>query len=597
MAAAGAGRREPVGRSDARSYRDTVRDIGPDAEQLELAYQRAARAGEADAFGEAVEAQYAAAPENLLYAAWHYRLAYAAATVRRRVVAWGWAIPLAIVNGLFLWFLSDARFTIYIGDTAAGTGGPEIPAAVLLAAPVSALAVLAFLALAGGRGWLRAGLAGVAAVACAAYVLLAYPHVGPRAFREQYVTLMLPHLALVAWAAVGAYVLARRRDAGNVFAFLIKSIEVVVLAGLFALAGGLFTGITFGLFSALGLEPPEAVVRLFVFGGAGLIVVLAVAMLYDPLAPPREQGADAGLGRLIASLLRLMLPAAVLVGLVYLAFIPFHARQPFENREVLIVYNAMLFAVLALLVGATPLTEADLGARARAWLRWGIVALAALALVVSAYALAAILYRTAIDRLTPNRLAIIGWNLINIAILAGLLIQQLRGGRARWLPALHRTFAAGTVPYAAWTLCVVLALPWLFRFDPRPLAALPAAIRDIASVQPYPLLLKCPASPHIYLLEAGAKRWVKDIPTFTAQGYRWDDVHIVSCPNLAAVPDGRPIPPDAGPPPAPLGLTPVSLRSTPPAPTLGERAGGEGQVRRQPRMASSVGHGSSPRSA
>mgnify|MGYP000299541529 CR=1 FL=1 len=45
-----------------------------------------------------------------------------------------------------------------------------------------------------------------------------------------------------------------------------------------------------------------------------------------------------------------VLTLALLV--VYLAFIPFNFRAPFENREVLISYNAMLFAVMALLLGA-----------------------------------------------------------------------------------------------------------------------------------------------------------------------------------------------------------------------------------------------------
>jgi hypothetical protein len=69
--------------------------------------------------------------------------------------------------------------------------------------------------------------------------------------------------------------------------------------------------------------------------------------------------------------------------------------------------------------------------------------------------------------------------------------------------------------------------------------------------QPIHVLLKCQGSPHIYALESGKKRWIKDIPTFVAEGYVWEDVKQVSCTYLRDLPDGPPIPEDAGPPPQP----------------------------------------------
>jgi hypothetical protein len=68
---------------------------------------------------------------------------------------------------------------------------------------------------------------------------------------------------------------------------------------------------------------------------------------------------------------------------------------------------------------------------------------------------------------------------------------------------------------------------------------------------PVHVLLKCSASPHVYALENGQKRWIKDIPTFEAKGYVWEDVKFVSCDYLRSLPDGLPIPEDAGPPPQP----------------------------------------------
>jgi hypothetical protein len=529
-----------------------IKSLADNPEALERAYRQAVQDGTEVAFAEAIEAGYAGAGDNLLLAAWHYRLAYAAAKVKGRVIAWGWALPLGALNGLLLWLLSDdQRFKLEVTNPLTGQATTIMPAVALLAAPISAALIALFLTLAGRGRWGRV-LAVVAGLAVGtAYVLLLLPGIWPRLFQEQYVSLMVLHLGLMAWAAVGIVALARRGDGENRFAFLVRSLEAGVVAGLLAIAGGLFTAITFGLFNALGIEPPDAVLRLFVAGGGGLIAIVAVALVYDPAAAPSEQASDEGLSKLLPLLMHLLLPLAVGVLLVYLAFIPFNWREPFENRDVLMIFNAMLFAVVALLVGATPVHGAELGMRGQTWLRRGVIALAVLALLISLYALAAILYRTANDRITPNRLVFVGWNLVNIAILAALLVQQARSGRQHWLPAMHRTFAAGAVLYLASSVVGLLALPWLFRGNPADVSSLPPSIQRIVYERAEPILLICAGSPHIYLLRSGEKRWIRDIPTFEAEGYRWSDVQYVTCEDLRLVPDGDTIPPGAGPPPLP----------------------------------------------
>jgi len=69
--------------------------------------------------------------------------------------------------------------------------------------------------------------------------------------------------------------------------------------------------------------------------------------------------------------------------------------------------------------------------------------------------------------------------------------------------------------------------------------------------RPIHVILKCDGSPHFYALENGQKRWIKDIPTFEAEGYVWEDLKSVSCDYLRGLPDGPPIPEDAGPLPQP----------------------------------------------
>lgn len=537
------------------SLNDTINAMSDDPEQLELTYQAALKAGQAAAFREAIDAGRAAAPDNMLYAAWHYRLLHAAERVKESFTAWGWAIPLALLNGLALWYLSDdERFRLPLARPGgAWTDYSFIPLVFLVAAPVSAAFVITYLAAAGRRRWIMATLVSALLVAAAVYVVTFYPQLGTRPYQEQYITLMAMHLPLLAWAGVGAFLISSHnvvRDAANRFAFLIKSLEVFVMGGLAVIAGGIFVGITAGLFEAIGVTLPQTVVRLLVAGGGGLVPVIAAAVIYNPKVKPIDQEFEEGISRLLALLARALLPLSILVLLVYLSFIPFNFFGPFENRDVLIVFNAMLFAVIALMVAATPTRPGQLSSRAALWLRRGIIALAALAALVSIYALAAILYRTAIDRLTPNRLAFIGWNVINIGLLLLVLFRQMRAGE-QWPAGLYQAFAMGTVVYAVWTLALILILPWLFGINQQRIETLPPAVQEAIYSYPDPILLKCTQSPHIYLLDDGEKRWIETIPTFTERGYVWGDVRFISCDDLRSIPDGEPIPPDAGPPPQP----------------------------------------------
>jgi hypothetical protein len=536
--------------TDQPTYQETISELASNAEQLELVYHQALKAGETTAFEEAIDANFTDAPENLLFAAWYHRLKFAASQAKSGAVAWAWAAPLALIQSLLFWWLSDDRYLVATKGYG-GLSNDYIPALVLLAGPISAVFMLVYLTAVSRKKWQLPLIIGAITIAAGLYVILVSPQVGTQPFQQQYLTLMSIHLPLLAWAGVGTFLVADHRDRVNRFTLLIKSFEVFVMAGLFIIAGGLFVAITFGLFDALGIDFPNVVERLLFAGGGGLIPVVALAVMYNPRRSPADQAFDQGLSKLIALLMRVLLPLTFLVLLVYLAFIPFNFREPFEDRNVLVIYNGMLFAVIILLVGATPVTRAGLSPRLDRWLRLGISAVAALAMIVSLYALAAISYRTAIDRLTPNRFAFIGWNVINIALLFLVLLYQVRARLGQWLQRVFAAFSVGTVAYLVWILATIFLIPLLFGIDQGEIEALPPQVRRLVYEDPDPILLKCRASPHIYLLESGKKRWVNTIATFEDRGFEWRDVQFISCEDLRSIPDGVPIPKNAGPPPVP----------------------------------------------
>ena len=483
---------------------------------LEALYQSVQNNEERHAFMQAIQARYEQNPDHPLLAAWHYRLTWAGAAAKRHVTAWAWAIPLALLNGLLFWLLTDYHVSVRLP----GDNYDFLPGIFLYWMPTTASVILIYLVAAGGKRWRRAlaAIAGLAALSL--YVQIAYTHMIPRPAVEQYVNLAAIHLPLLSLAAIGLYTLAGRDGPRQRFALLMKMLETVSLTGMFLVVAGVLSSIGGGLFSLLTMDFPDWLIRLLLAGGAGLLPILAVAILYDPDRSPAEQAFEDGLGKVVSLLLRTMLPLSLLVLAIYAALIPFHFSDPLDNRDALIVYTAMLFAVMVLLLGVTPVTPPERDGR---WLRRGMMAMAVLALLVGVYALAAILYRTWYGALTPNRVAFIGWDVINLGLLAWLLAVLVRRSRD-WTPGVHRVFARAGAVYALWALLMLLILPWWFGRPPSgDFAHLPPNVQRAIYGRDYPILLKCYGSPHVYLLERGKKRWVKDIPTFEAQGFRRED--------------------------------------------------------------------------
>jgi len=431
-------------------YLQDIRAAHTDPEQLENLYRAALRENAGDEWRSDLLACLAQSPDNILYAAWRYRLQTSEAEQpESRGVNWKLAIPLGLVAGLVFAVLSSSRLDL-----------PRHTPLILYAwAPLGACFIVAFLTLQATSQHTKRAWAMIASlVVIGVYVIL----IVALANRAQYEILMALHLPLLALTGVGISLVGIKSTAQERFAFLLKAIEVGVTGGVYVIVGGMFAGITIGLFTALSIQPPVDLIKALVAAGGGVICVLAVATVYDPRVAPLAQRFEQGLGKLVPTMMRLLLPLTLIVLVVYLFVIPFNFMQPFRNRDILIVYNAMLFAVMGLLIGATPLHEHDLP-QYHGVLRTGILAVASLTVLVSLYALSATVYRTALGGFTLNRVTVIGWNTINIGILVLLIYKQVKHGAAAWVGSLQSAISAGTIAYVVWALFLTLISPWLFR--------------------------------------------------------------------------------------------------------------------------------------
>jgi hypothetical protein len=433
------------------SYTEQIRAAHDNPEQLEQLYQEARRAHRAAQFAQDIHALHQEAADDLLYAAWHYRLQQPAHEdwLARVSGHWRLAIVMSVVLGLVLWGLSDPHLAI----------DGQVPSLAFLGAPIIALFVSGFFVIVTRSQSNRFFIALLALVAFTAYVMVTALRLSAN---NEYLPLAALHLILLAWGMIAVYLAGWRFPVQDLFAFLLKSLETLGTAGVYGIVAGIFGGLTYLLFEAIGVDLSEPVVRLLYLGVGGLIPLVAVLSVYDPNVSLGQQEFRRGFARILMIGLHAFLPLALLILVAFLLALPFNFFAAYDSRETLIVFNVLLFVIVGLVVGIIPLAASEFSPTYQKWLRVGTGALAAQVILVSVYALSAILYRTAQDQLTMNRLTVIGWNCINIALLGMLLARVLRPGERFWGEAVQAIFRPGAYAYLTWGSFLLIALPLLF---------------------------------------------------------------------------------------------------------------------------------------
>ncbi len=263
------------------------------------------------------------------------------------------------------------------------------------------------------------------------------------------------HLPVLLWLAVGvAHAGDRWRTATGRLAFVRFTGEWIAHLALLALGGLLLTGLTAGAFEVLGLDVDlEEPITAWVLpcGAAGATVVAAW------MADRRLADSD-GIAPTIA---RAFTPLFALLFAVLLVAVAASGDLDVD-RDALLLFDALLLAVVALLLVVVAGRDAHLGPT---WFDRIQLATLACAVLVDLVAVGATAGRLLDDGFTANRTAAVGLNLLLLAHLAASAwwaTSVLRGRRS--LDALLGLQARFLPAYAAWAAAVVLVFPPLFGF-------------------------------------------------------------------------------------------------------------------------------------
>jgi hypothetical protein len=434
-----------------------------DAAGLERLYKQALVAGNEAAFKEAIRRCAGEHPDNVLFSAWAYRLDVLpppppvvgpeGQTVNQsQTRRWWTAVATSVVLGVVYALFARDRSPIPIPSEAD-------PLFWIGWGPLTALGILFYLAMVDRSERRIYRYAGLAVIPIAVYTA-----VTAWSRTDDIAILSALHLPFVAWAAIGAALTLGHPDpARQCYAYLVKSAETVLVGGIYFAAGAIFLGLTYGIFAVLGINLPQDDLQTVAAWGIGAIPVLALASVYDPMAAPVAQDWTTGLTRILRILTQLILPLALGVLVVYVFwFVPAYFWRPFQEREVLIVYNATILAILVLLTVVVSGPVDERSPRQDTILRYAVQALVGLILFLNVYALAAIASRTFNFGLTPNRYAVLGWNIVTLLMLAVVGIRQWRGRSDPWVYIFRESIARVSVLAVAWALWVLIGLPLSF---------------------------------------------------------------------------------------------------------------------------------------
>ncbi len=269
------------------------------------------------------------------------------------------------------------------------------------------------------------------------------------------VSMSLIHLPILFWGVLGLVFTGRHRLAPDArIQFIRYNGELLILSALMGLGGMVFSGITVGLFK-LVIENPEE----WYFQNIGLMgaaaVPVAATYLYDSVFHRRT-----GIAPVLA---RVFAPLFLVMTLTYLVFAVVVGKNPFVDRDFLITVNGLLVVVL----GMTLFSIAERGEDAEPGQMMDYVnaALLVVTLIIDLVALSAILFRLSSYGFTPNRVVVLGANLVIMTHLVWTCAAYFSLIREKGGANEVRQAVAGYLPvYIVWAALVVFVLPLVFGY-------------------------------------------------------------------------------------------------------------------------------------
>jgi hypothetical protein len=265
-------------------------------------------------------------------------------------------------------------------------------------------------------------------------------------------TLSCIHLILFLWAVLGFAYVGDMPNTEKRLGYLKYNGDLIVMGALIVIAGGIMSGITIGLFSVIGLN-----IEVFYFQYIGVFGAAATPLMATYLTQTNPQL----VGKVSPVIARIFSPLVLVMLLAYLTAMIFSGKNPYQDREFLLIFNSLLMGVMALIFFSVA-ERSKAKSQAEIWI---LFLLSIVTIVVNGIALSAIVFRIAEWGITPNRAAVLGGNvliLINLLLVTAQLFRVI--SKNADLNIVGTTIARYLPVYFIWTVIVTFLFPLIFGF-------------------------------------------------------------------------------------------------------------------------------------
>lgn len=263
------------------------------------------------------------------------------------------------------------------------------------------------------------------------------------------------HLPLFLWCLYGLIFIdfdlhnkAKRMD------YIKYNGDIAILTAIILISGGILTGVTLGLFAAIDLKIEDFYFDYIVVPGlvSSPIVATYVVKNFPSVT-----------NKIAPIIAHIFSPIVLLTLVIYLISIALTGKDPYNDRDFLIVFNGMLIGVMGIIVFSVAETSIK---RKQRFNELTLFSLSIVTLIIDIIALSAIVYRLGEFGFTPNRTVALGANLLIFGHLLLIMMHLYKVVfRGKEIKTVEMTIANYLPFYSIWTIFVTFALPFLFGLN------------------------------------------------------------------------------------------------------------------------------------